>query len=104
MAEDKQSTQGGSNGNADQTIQQVQQGTIQQKQQDPEVLRKSYGPLVEPAPDAFPIRYRSPYVPGPGATSAAAAPEPTAAPAVDPGAAGTSSTTTNTQQQQGENS
>ncbi len=90
MAEDTQPNQGG---NINETIQQVQQGTVQQTQQ-PTIERKQYGPLVEPAPDAFPLHYRSPYTPGPVANGAAATPEPP--PAVNPGQSGAASTTTST--------
>jgi len=101
MAEDTQPNQGG---NINETIQQVQQGTVQQTQQ-PTIERKQYGPLVEPAPDAFPLHYRSPYISGPGTNGAAAPPEP--APAVNPGQSGagtvsaTTSTTSTTQQGEG---
>ena len=99
MAEDTQPNQGG---NINETIQLVQQGTVQQTQQ-PTIERKQYGPLVEPAPDAFPLHYRSPYISGPGTNGAAAPPEP--APAVNPGqsgaGAGTVSATTSTQQGEG---
>ena len=61
MAEDTQSHQGG---NLNETVQQVQQGTVQQ-QQESLIERKGYGPLVDPALDAFPLHYRSPYIPGP---------------------------------------
>lgn len=93
MAEDTQSNQGG---NLNETIQQVQQGTVQRTQESL-IVRKGYGSLVEPAPDAFPLHYRSPYIPG--TDDAAAAPEP--APAVNPGQSSVSatSTTTNTTQQ-----
>lgn len=95
MAEDTQSNQGG---NLNETVQQVQQGTVQQKQESL-IERKGYGPLVEPTPDAFPLHYRSPYIPGPGTNDATASPEP--APIVNPGqsSVSTASTTTNTTQQ-----
>ena len=91
MAEDTRPNQ---DGHTNETIQQVQQSTIE---------RKQYGPLVEPAPDAFPLHYQSPYIPGPGANSAAGpAPEP--APAVNPGQSGTGAASTTSTQQQREGS
>lgn len=95
MAEDTQSNQGG---NLNETVQQVQQGTVQQ-QQESLIERKGYGPLVDPALDAFPLHYRSPYIPGPGTSDAAATPAP--APVVNPGQSSVSatSTTVNTTQQ-----
>lgn len=95
MAEDTQPNQGG---NLNETVQQVQQGTIQQ-QQESLIERKGYGPLVDPAPDAFPLHYRSPYVPGPGTNDAATA-TPAPAPVANPGQTSVSatSTTTNTTQ------
>ena len=99
MAEDAQPNQGG---NINETIQQGQQGTVQQTQQ-PTIERKQYGPLVEPAPNAFPLHYRSPYIPGPGANSTAG-PVPERAPAVNPEQSGTGAASTTSTQQQREGS
>lgn len=99
MAEDTQADQ---ESNLGETIQQVQQGTVQQKQESL-IERKGYGPLVEPAPDAFPLHYRSPYIPGPGTGDAAASSE--SAPVVNPEQSSVSATsTTGATTQQGEGS
>lgn len=100
MAEDTQTNQ---RGNINETIQQIQQGTVQQTPQ-PTIERKQYGPLVEPAPDAFPLHYRSPYIPDPSTNGAASGPTPAVNPEQSDGTAitTTSVTSPSIQQQKGD--